>query len=113
MAYLEEAALRSVMTRYHLFMIESVRATDRVGRERGAEPFCSTEEEAFMATVEHDLIADRLVSPADVGRLQALFYRGGGAPYPTVGDLKWLGDAVRLLDAVSASMKEHGAREAT
>ena len=112
MAYLEEAALRSVMTRYWLFMIESLRATDRVGRERGAEPLCSTEEEAFIATVERDLITDRLVSPADVSRLQDLFCRGGGAPYPTLGDLKWLGDAVRLLDAVTASLKKLGTHAA-
>jgi len=106
MAYLEEAVLRSVNTRYLLFMVESVRATDRTGREHGVEPLCSTEEEAFMATVERDLIADREVSPADVGRLQTLFGRGGASPYPTLGDLKWLRDSVRLLDAVTASLKD-------
>ena len=105
MAYLEEAVLRSVNTRHLLFMVESVRATDRAGREHGIEPLCSVDEEAFMAAIERDLIADRTVSPADGARLYGLFSRGGGAPYPVLGSLKWLGDSVRLLNAVSASLK--------
>ena len=113
MAYLEEAVLRSVNTRLLLFMVESVRATDRAGREHGAEPLCSTDEEAFMAAIERALIGDQTVSAADAARLYGLFSRGGGAPHPVLGSLKWLGDAVRLLDAVSASLKENGAREAT
>jgi hypothetical protein len=112
MAYLEEAVLRSVNTRHLLFMVESVRATDRAGREHGIQPLCSPDEEAFMAAIEHDLIADQPVSPADGARLYGLFSRAGGAPHPVLGSLKWLGDSVRLLDAVSASLKGNGARAA-
>ena len=112
MAYLEEAVLRSVNSRHLLFMIESVRATDRASREHGADPLCSADEEAFMAAIERDLIADRTVSTADGTRLYGLFSRAGGSPHPVLGSLKWLGDAVRLLDAVSASLKDHGARGA-
>ena len=113
MAYLEEAVLRSVNTRHLLFLIESIRATDRACREHGAEPLCSADEEGFMAAIERDLIADKTVSAADAGRLHSLFSRAGGTPHPVLGSLKWLGDSVRLLDAVSASLREHGAHETT
>ena len=113
MAYLEGAALRSVHTRRLHFLVESIRATDRACREHGAEPICSPDEEAFMAAIERELIADQTVSAADAGRLHCLFSRAGGAPHPVLGSLKWLGDSVRLLDAVSASLREHGAHEAT
>jgi hypothetical protein len=113
MAYLEEAACRSVNAHHLLFLVESIRATDRAGREQGAEPLCSAEEEGFMAAVERELIADRPVSLADGGRLHSLFGRAGGAPHPVLGSLKWLGVSVRLLDAVSASLREHRAHEAS
>lgn len=106
MAYLEEAVLRAINTQYLLFLVQSIQATDKIGRKHGAAPLCSPEEEAFLASTERDLIADRAVSPGDTGRLVTIFGRGGSAPYPTLGDMKWLGKAVRLLDAVSASLKE-------
>ena len=105
MAYLEEAACRSVNAQQLLFLVESIRATDRAGRKHGAEPLCSAEEEAFMAAVERELIADRPVSLADGGRLHSLFCRAGSAPHPVLGSLKWLGNAVRLLDAVKGLSK--------
>jgi hypothetical protein len=43
MAYLEEAVLRSVNAHHLLFLIESIRATDRTVRQHWAEPLCSAE----------------------------------------------------------------------
>ena len=105
-AYLDEAVVRAVNTQYLLFLIESIRATERAGCEHGAEPLCSPEEDAFLGNTERDLIAGRSLSPGDVERLVTIFGRGGSAPHPTLGNLKWLGKAVRILDAVSASLKE-------
>ncbi len=110
MVSLEEAVLRSVKTRHLLFVVESIKATDQAGRREGAEPLCSADEEAFIAAMENELFADRPLSAVDIGRLHNLFNRAGNAPHPVLGNVKWLGHAVRLVDAVHASLKEHRVR---
>jgi hypothetical protein len=56
--------------------------------------------------MESDLHQDREVAAADAARLFTIYCRGGSAPCPTLGNLKWLGKSVRLLEAVSASLKD-------
>ena len=103
---LEHAVLQCVNARHLLFLIESIRATDRAGREHGGERLCSPAEEEFVAETERHLRAGRPIDDDGVAKLRTLFERAGHAPYPVLGSVRWLGEAVRLVDSVSASLKE-------
>ena len=104
--YLEHTVLQCVTARYLLFLVESVRATDQAHRADECEPLCSPEEEEFMAAIAQRLTAGQTIADRDVGKLRTLFERAGHSSRPVLGSVRWFGEAIRLLDSVSASLKE-------